>query len=403
MLIGLGTPEGSADFPLFSGLVTGSILLGAMIGSLFGSTLADKVGRRMGMLIACGICIFGLLTQSFAPEKYTLLVFRLFLGGGIGLVGVICPLYVNEKAPADKKGVLGVTFQLVLTFGIVLSNLVGWAFLLWDDPTINWRLMTGVGIIFPIALMIFALYGVSETKTPHRYVGATDEESTALTTPAGDTYTYGLRKEGYAGLFCDCSNFKYLFLGIIFSATLQLTGINAVMFYGPQIIKSAGIDNGNAVNIGVTGWNFLTTFIAVLLVERLGRRFLMIGGAALVAISAIFMGVSFHYFTGSLQAWTIGAGLALYLIGFEGGPGCLFWVLVNEAFPPHIRAAGNSFCNIVQWGFNLAVSVTFPILNDTLKSNAYIIFYVYGGVGVLCCFILLILLKETKDADTMEE
>jgi len=401
MLTDLGTPDGSPDFPLFSGLVTGSILLGAMIGSLFGSTLADKVGRRMGMLIACGICIFGLLTQSFAPEKYTLLVFRGFLGGGIGLVGVICPLYVNEKAPSDKKGVLGVTFQLVLTFGIVLSNLVGWA-LLSVDVTINWRLMTGIGIIFPIALLIFALLYVAETKTP-RYVGVTDEESTALTTPAADTYTYGLRKEGYAGLFCDCTNFKFLFLGIVFSATLQLTGINAVMFYGPQIIKNAGIDNGNAVNIGVTGWNFLTTFIAVLLVERLGRKFLMIGGAALVAVSAIFMGVSFHYFTGSLQAWTIGAGLALYLVGFEGGPGCLFWVLVNEAFPPHIRAAGNSFCNIVQWGFNLAISVTFPILNAALQSNAYIIFYVYGGIGVSCCFVLLIFLKETKEPDSMEE
>jgi len=316
-------------------------------------------------------------------------------------VGVICPLYVNEKAPSDKKGVLGVTFQLVLTFGIVLSNLVGWA-LLSVDVTINWRLMTGIGIIFPIALLIFALLYVAETKTP-RYVGVTDEESTALTTPAADTYTYGLRKEGYAGLFCDCTNFKFLFLGIVFSATLQLTGINAVMFYGPQIIKNAGIDNGNAVNIGVTGWNFLTTFIAVLLVERLGRKFLMIGGAALVAVSAIFMGVSFHYFTGSLQAWTIGAGLALYLVGFEGGPGCLFWVLVNEAFPPHIRAAGNSFCNIVQWGFNLAISVTFPILNAALQSNAYIIFYVYGGIGVSCCFVLLIFLKETKEPDSMEE
>jgi len=329
------------------------------------------------------------------------LFFRGFLGGGIGLVGVICPLYVNEKAPSDKKGVLGVTFQLVLTFGIVLSNLVGWA-LLSVDVTINWRLMTGIGIIFPIALLIFALLYVAETKTP-RYVGVTDEESTALTTPAADTYTYGLRKEGYAGLFCDCTNFKFLFLGIVFSATLQLTGINAVMFYGPQIIKNAGIDNGNAVNIGVTGWNFLTTFIAVLLVERLGRKFLMIGGAALVAVSAIFMGVSFHYFTGSLQAWTIGAGLALYLVGFEGGPGCLFWVLVNEAFPPHIRAAGNSFCNIVQWGFNLAISVTFPILNAALQSNAYIIFYVYGGIGVSCCFVLLIFLKETKEPDSMEE
>jgi len=168
------------------------------------------------------------------------------------------------------------------------------------------------------------------------------------------------------------------------------------MYYGPEIIKNAGISNANAVNIGVTGWNFLTTIIAITLVDKLGRRPLMIGGAVLVSVAAIFMGISDRYFTGSTQGWTIGIGLAVYLVGFEAGPGCLFWVLVNEAFPQHIRAAGNSFCNIVQWGFNLMIAITFPILNNALGSSAYVIFYVYGGIGVVCCIFLLIFLKETK-------
>jgi len=224
--------------------------------------------------------------------------------------------------------------------------------------------------------------------------GTLDENATLLRAVGTDNSNY--QRGGFTGLFLD--NFKFVFLGIVFSATLQLTGINAVMFFGPSIIKSAGIDNEYALNIGVGSWNFLTTIIAIFLVERLGRKKLMIAGTVLLTVALFFIGISFHFFRGTLQGAMVGLGLALYLMGFEGGPGCLFWVVVSEAFPPHIRGAGNSFCNIMQWGFNLLISTTFPIVSGALGSEGIdIIFYVYGGIGVVCVFFLAIMQKETKD------
>jgi len=228
-----------------------------------------------------------------------------------------------------------------------------------------------------------------------------DDEARALTHSAAEDDAAN-QQGGFSGLIFDCSNFKYVFLGLVFSATLQFTGINAVMFFGPSIIQSAGIDNAYAVNIGVGAWNFLTTFIAVFLVERLGRRRLMIGGTVVLTAALILIAISFRFTVGTTRGVLIGIGLALYLMGFEGGPGCLFWVLVNEAYPPHIRAAGASFCNIVQWGFNLIVSTMFPIVTTALgEKNSDVIFYVFGGIGVLCIFLQLFVLPETKESRRM--
>jgi len=220
-----------------------------------------------------------------------------------------------------------------------------------------------------------------------------DDEATALNSVplSNDEFKRG----GWAGLFLD--NPRLVILGIVFSATLQLTGINAVMFFGPSIIQRAGIKDAYALNIGVGAWNFLTTIIAIVFVERLGRKKLMIGGALLLTIALFFIGMSFRVFSGSLQGWMVGLGLALYLMGFEGGPGCLFWVVVNEAFPVHVRGAGNSFCNIVQWGFNLLISTTFPIVINALGTGIDIVFYVYGGIGVVCILCLAVMQTETKD------
>jgi len=389
MLTDFGIFEKSRSRSLIEGLITSSILFGAMIGSLFGSTLATKLGQRVGTLIASAICMVGLLTQSFAPEIYTTLVFRIIQGCGIGLIGVLCPMYANEAAPHDQKGIFGVLFQLTLTFGIVVSNVVGWAFLTqYNNAMYNWRIMTGIGILFPLLLFIVALTRMKETQH------AADENATLLRAVGTDNTNY--QRGGFTGLFLD--NFRFVFLGIIFSATLQLTGINAVMFFGPSILQSAGIDNAYALNIGVGSWNFLTTIFAIVFVERLGRKKLMIGGTVLLTLALFFIGIGFHFFSGTMQGVMVGIGLALYILGFEGGPGCLFWVVVSEAFPPHIRGAGNSFCNIVQWGFNLLISTTFPIVKNALGSGRIdIIFYVYGGIGVICVFFLTLMQKETKD------
>jgi len=258
----------------------------------------------------------------------------------------------------------------------------------------NWRIMTGIGLIFPIALFILALVAMKEPRPGLRLA---DEESTALRSPDANDLRIP-EQTGFAGLF-QRKSISYIFLGIVLSATLQLTGINAVMNFAPDIFKAAGVSDEYLANAGVGAWNFLTTFVAAILVERLGRRKLMIGGTVVLTIALIFTGIAFFFFTGITQSLLVGAGIALYLVGFEGGPGCLFWVLINELFPENIRGAANSFCNIVQWGFNLIISTTFPILLGVIgKEKAYILFWVYGGIGIVCGALLIITQKETRRA-----
>jgi len=375
--------------PLYQSLITSSLLLGAMFGSLFGGNLANKFGRRMGALISSGICIFGLLLQVFAPEIVTLIIFRIVIGFGVGLIGVICPMYTSETAPSDKKGIFGVLFQLTLTFGIALANVAGWALLTYVDSTFyKWRIMSAIGILFPLGLFLVAFAKMAEISFKSHVLDHEDEYTVLNSVPSDETATSAADKSGWAGFF-DSS--YYVFLAIVFSATLQLTGINAVMFFGPTILQGTHLDE-YALNIGIGVWNFVTTLIALVFVERLGRKKLMIAGVVVLTLAVVLVGLSFRVPSGTPQLVTIGLGLLLYLLGFEGGPGCLFWVVVNEAFPPRIRAVAGSFCNIVQWGFNLLISTSFPFLATILTEVglADIVFYVYGGIGVFCIVCLTI-------------
>jgi len=191
---------------------------------------------------------------------------------------------------------------------------------------------------------------------------------------------------------------RLLFTNTILASILQLTGINAVMYYGPEILSKSGLaEYANGVNIGVGAWNFATTLVAIFLVDRLGRRPLMLIGVTLISFSLIAIGLVSQFVTASTPK-SVGViiGLAGFILGFEVGPGCLFWVIINELFPEAYIEFGGTYANILQWGFNLLVSTVFPILGkaDVLGQSGT--FYLFGGIGFLCLLYIAIWLPETK-------
>jgi len=188
------------------------------------------------------------------------------------------------------------------------------------------------------------------------------------------------------------------------------------MFYGPKIIQASGFSDGNVLNLAVGGWNFITTLVAIFLVGKLGRRALFLLGTAILTVALIGIALTFNLtdecsnqtstvsfahmrYSNELQAnhtacpRVIGVtvGLIVFILGFEMGPGCLFWVLANEMFPKRFSELGASYTNIAQWGFNLLVSSTFAFIPQDVA------FYVFAGAGVVCTVYLFLFLKEPQD------
>eukprot|EP01127_Copromyxa_protea_P006128 TRINITY_DN15942_c0_g1_i1.p1 TRINITY_DN15942_c0_g1~~TRINITY_DN15942_c0_g1_i1.p1 ORF type:complete len:426 (+),score=91.23 TRINITY_DN15942_c0_g1_i1:187-1278(+) len=356
-----------------------------MVGSLVGGLLANKYGRRWANAIGCMICIFGVLGSTFSPVLWLFLIFRVFLGGGIGITAVVCPMYVSEMAPPEKRGSLGVLFQLTVTLGILFSFAIGYGIKQIETLTdfYKWRIMLGMSVLLPIALLVLTLLKMVE---PSSWTGDVDQMDYR-------------EKPSLIEILKNKQLRILLITDTVLACILQLTGINAVMYYGPDIISKAGVQNADLLNIGVGAWNCFATFIAIFLVDRVGRRPLMLGGVALLSLSLIGIGVVFLVTEKIGQVGTgigVGVGLAFFLLGFEVGPGCLFWVVINELFPEQYIEFGGTYANILQWGFNLLVSTTFPLLGapDVLDSSG--VFFLFGGIGVVCFIYSFIFLKETK-------
>jgi len=378
-------------------LYTASILLGAMIGSLVGGMLCDYFGRKMTMMIASLLTITGAIVSAMSFVYYILIGIRVVLGFGVGLTGVVCPIYVAENAPSQKKGILGALFQLAVTVGIVLAFIVGLVTIYStsgsgvDVPVavedFQWRFMIGTGIIPAFLLMFLAIVVISESKI---WIDNNEDINSGIS-----------RQKGFFNLFKK-KNIRSTLLGVVLAITLQLTGVNIIMYYGVQLLKEALQINNDPIlvlvlNVIIGTWNAIATLVALFFVERVGRRPLMLFGVVCLTISLIFSTIVFKFFLGAQKNVLIVlilVGLGLFLLGFESGPGGLFWTLITEITREEVKDQAASFINFLQWGFNLLVTSTFLILTNSIGlANTFLI---YTIVSVIVTIYLFIELRETK-------
>jgi len=369
----------------YQALATSSVLLGAMVGSFGGGVMANKYGRKVSNVVGSALCILGLLCGVLAPDIWTFAVFRVVLGCGIGITAVVCPMYVSEMAPPEKRGTLGVLFQLALTFAIFLSALIGWGCTkLPLTITYQWRIMVGLGILIPVALFVLTLIKMLDSQ------GNVQE-----------TQYHETAKPPCTEICTDHKLRVLLLTDTMLACILQLTGINAVMYYGPLIIKQAGLGDALAVNIITVFWNFLSTIVAILAVDRVGRRPLMLAGTALLSLALVAIGVIFQvsFEDQKTKGICVCIGLAAFILGFEVGPGCLFWVIVNELFPKEHIETGAAYANVLQWAFNLLVSSLYPILTNDSPLKTYGTFYLFGAIGCLSTVYCFFMLPETKSKE----
>jgi SP family arabinose:H+ symporter-like MFS transporter len=371
-------------------LISSSLLLGAMLGSIAGGAICDRWGRKFGLWIGSILTICGALSQAFSVDFNFLLILRVLLGFGVGLTGVVCPLYVSEMSSyehEERQGFLGTLFQLAITVGIVLALLLG--LIIRSDnmhKSIQWRLIIGTGVLPGILLLCIGIVMRESTHWERTLM----DNNESMTSILGDNHKKRC---------CDIFSSAYLpqlFIGVVLAACLQLTGINVVMFFAPNILANVDSIKGNVqmqmvVHLCVGIWNSITTIVAVVMVERVGRKPLMIVGTLILTV-ANFIIASSKFFEGDTNTAVVLIGLALFLLGFEMGPGCLFWVLVNELFPMDIRDNASSIINTLQWGFNLLITSVAPLMLRNIGVNT---FFIYGGVGIIVLIILQVYLKET--------
>lgn len=190
---------------------------------------------------------------------------------------------------------------------------------------------------------------------------------------------------------------KFMLIGLMLAVTLQLTGINAIINFAPSIFEAAGLGSDNAqlfATVGVGAWNFITTLGALFLVERVGRRILILGGLVIMTVANVIAGVLFIWSTSNIAGILSIPIVFIFIAGFEISIGCLFWPLLTEIFPPGVRDAGASLMNGIQWTFNILLALFFLPLSDLI--GQFTVFWIFALFGVLCFAFLWFKLPETR-------
>ena len=348
-----------------------------MVGALSGGPLSDRIGRRPTALLAAIIFGLGALAVAFAPSVAFIILGRFLLGLGVGLASMIVPLYIAEIAPADRRGALVSLNQLMITIGILLSYIVGVIF----TPIEGWRYMFGVALI-PALILGIGMFSLPESPRWLFEHGRLDkarsvlgrsrspeEVDQELQEMAGDKEP-GRQQErvSYAELLAPFVR-PALIIGIGLAIFQQITGINTVIYYAPTILQGVGFSEGGAIaatalGVGVVNVGF--TILAVRIIDRAGRRPLLLIGLIGMIISLALLGVVFASGgTGGCerrQGVLATVCLALYIASFAISLGPVFWLMISEIYPLRIRGTAMSVASIANWGSNFLVALIVPRL-----------------------------------------
>ncbi|MFF3273984.1 sugar porter family MFS transporter [Streptomyces chrestomyceticus] len=380
----------SKDFHLSDtekGLVNSILVLGSILGALIGGKLADALGRKAAMLIVAGSYTVFVALSALAPNVVVLDAVRFLLGVAIGISIVAAPLYIAESSPARTRGASVAAYQVATVAGIALTYFVNWG--LSDGG--HWRLMLGLSAV-PAALVLIPLFRLPDTPRWYVLKGRTDKavEVMTLTDPDVDPHaeTEAVRAalaEESGGSLRSLLRKPYaratLFvLGLGFFC--QITGINAVTYYSPQIFEEMGF-TGDGQNFLLPSFvqlaSLAATVLAILVIDRLGRRAVLLSGIAtmtamLGVLTAVF---GFGDLKGS-GTWIGFGAVLLFTAAFNFGFGSLIWVYASEAFPAQLRSTGASAMLTADLVANLLIAQFFPSLMSWAGAAT-----TFAGLGVL--------------------
>lgn len=390
------------------GAVVSAILVGAIVGAGTAGYLADRFGRRWMTMVAAVIFALGALGSAFAPTVWLLIVSRVILGLAVGASTVFVPLYIAEIAPAHVRGALTAMFQLAITLGIVVAYMVNLALEPWEA----WRWMLGLGAV-PAVILLLGMLPLPDTPRWLSERGREDEARAVLqrSRNTNEEVERELREmeesknqeEAGWGELRRAWVRPMLIVGIGLAAGQQLVGINTIIYYAPTIMEATGLEADISIlaTLGVGVVNVVFTAIALLLIDRVGRKPLLLFGLVGLAIALLILGAGYALpGLSGVVAYVTFAGLVLYIASFAASFGVVLWVVLPEIFPLRIRGSAMGLCTICHWSANLLVSLTFPVLIAAIGEAST--FWGYCVISIGAFIFVYFLMPETKGR-TLEE
>jgi sugar porter (SP) family MFS transporter len=387
-----------------SGLVVAAVPIGAVFGAAFAGRLTDTYGRRLMILISAVVFILGALGSAAAGSEEVLVIARVFVGVAIGIASAAAPVYISEVAPPAVRGKLVTFFQLSVTVGIVVAYAVGLAF----EPSEGWRWMLGLGAV-PAVILAVGMLRMPQSPRWLVMVGRGYEAKAVLR---------DIRLDDPAAIDAELDEIKQsipgepgswrelmqpvakaaLLVGVTLAILQQISGINTVIYFAPKIFSFTGVGGDSAsilasVAVGVV--NVGMTIVAIRLLDRAGRRPLLLWGTLIMSLALCSLAITFLAGANT----TLGSGVAIvslmvYVGAFAVSLGPIFWLLNAELYPLKIRSKAAAVGTMANWTFNFIVSLTFLLLIDALgRSGA---FFFYAAICLLTFFFCRALVPETK-------
>ena len=398
-----GTTQALTDLfhlsPLALGVTVSSALAGTIVGSMLAGIPGDAYGRRDSLRILAVLYFVSAVGCGFAWNWTALVIFRVIGGLAIGGSSVLGPMYIAEIAPAKYRGRLVGLFQFNVVFGILLAYFSNYLMGILNLGAAEWRWKLGIAAL-PAAFFLVMLFGIPRSPRWLAKKQRIDEAREVLRITGEENYEQELQDivasvdaDHSAGDSLFSSKYRFpIFLAVSIAMFNQLSGINAILYYLNQIFAQAGFNKVSsdlqAVAIGAT--NLIFTMIAMTLIDRIGRKKLLLTGA--VGTALCLAGVAYVFLSHSHENILV-ALLVCYIAFFAFSQGAVIWVYIGEVFPNRVRASGQSLGSFTHWLMAGIISLGFPAV--AAKSGGYP-FIFFSAMMALQFFVVLIWYPETK-------
>ncbi len=382
--------------------LVGVLLLGAVAGAAVSGWSSDRIGRKWTKVVSGSIYVIGGLGSAFAPSVTWLIVARGVLGLAVGSASFVSPEYISEQAPRKIRGGVTSFNQLMVVLGIFTAYIA--TFALKGIGVDSWRWMLGLAVVPGAALAIGMLF------MPHspRWLmeqGREDEARAVLERSRDEgeiedeleEMREASGKEGGVREAFGAGARPMLKVGLSLAVFQQLVGVNTIIYYAPTILQYTGLSADSAVlqalTIGLT--NVVFTIVAILLLDRFGRRAFLLTGTAVCTVALTVLGL-FFAISGLREAvpWLALVCLLVYIAGFAVGLGPVFWLMISEVFPLQIRSPAMATSTVANWSANFVISFTFLSLVSLISRAGT--FWVYAALGVVAMVVFHRIVPETK-------
>jgi MFS transporter, SP family, arabinose:H+ symporter len=385
------------------GITIGIALYGTVVGALLGGIPATRFGRKKTLLWIGVFYLVSAAGSSLAPDVYSFMAFRLLGGFAIGASSVVAPMYISEIAPAKNRGKLVATFQFNIVFGIVVAYISNYFLhgIAGDD---SWRWMLGV-VAIPSAAYCVLIFFVPESPRwliVHKGDYDTARRTLEVSDPVGaDEAIESLKKsidedkqkESLSAFFTKRYSVPIM-LAFLIAVFNQLSGINAIIYFAPRVFELAGIGKDAAFlqSAGIGLVNLIFTMLGLYLIDRLGRKKLMLIGSIgyILSLSAVAAAFYFNYLGGMIVPVLLFVFIASHAIG----QGAVIWVFISEVFPNSVRAYGQSLGSSTHWILAAIITTVFPIMATRFGPAPLFLFFTI--MMVLQLLWVIFKMPETK-------